>query len=85
MPHLFNYSVKITANNAADQYQIATRLIKILAVIIVIAFAYITYGIIQAVEEEGNGLNSLFLPILLGALFITIGYYLIICSPNDEL
>ncbi len=76
MPHYFNYSVKITANNAADQYQIAARLVKIIAVIIVIAFAYITYGIIQAVEGEGNGLSSWFLPVLLGALFITIGYYL---------
>ena len=74
MPHTFNYSVKITPANAADQYKIGARLINILSTIIIVAFTYITYGTIQVAKGTNTGLSVFFLPILLGAIFITIAY-----------
>ncbi len=76
IPHTFNYGVKITEQNAADQYRIGVRLMGVLSAIITVAFAYITYGVIQAAKGIATGLNTYFLPVLLGTIFITIGYFL---------
>ena len=76
MPHTFNYAVKITAANAAEQYRMGARLVKILAAIIIIAFAYITYGTIQVAQGGKIGLSIYFLPIMIGAIFLTGGYFL---------
>lgn len=76
IPHTFNYAVKITPENAVQQYQIATRLMKVLAAVIMVGLSYIVYAIIHSAKEQYLGLSSWFLPVFLGAIFLPIGYFL---------
>jgi uncharacterized membrane protein len=64
-PHLFNYIVTITRDNAERQYTLATRMIRFLKLVIliivtlVILFTYLTAAGIT------NGLGTWFLPFVL--------------------
>ena len=73
MPHTFNYAVKITQANASVQYSNAVKVMSIVATIIAVAFACITYGIIQAAKGIESGLNIFLLPILLVSILGTVG------------
>lgn len=75
-PHIFNYPVKITNENAALQYKKATRLLKVLGVVIVFALSFIVHITIQNAKGPAQGMPIYFLPLLLLAIFGTIGYYL---------
>ena len=74
-PHIFNYPVKITPENAARQYQLATRLIRVLKAVIMLVFSYLCWGIIQSALAEKSSLGPAFLWITLGLVFGTIGWY----------
>ena len=54
-PHIFNYPTKITEENAATQYKMATRLVRALNMIITVVFAYLTYTVIQTALGEMSG------------------------------
>ncbi|MBR9832812.1 DUF1648 domain-containing protein [bacterium] len=75
-PHLFNYPVQITKENAAQQYLKATQFIRKLNTIITASLFYIVYSTIQTALNEQNGLGVLFLPLFLLLIFISIGNYL---------
>ena len=75
-PHLFNYSVKITEENAPRQYAIATKMIRSLNTLIACVFAYITYGTIQVALGRQEGLGNHFLITFLVLIFMTTGYFL---------
>ena len=75
-PHIFNYTVEITEENAATQYRFATKMIRILNTIIAFIFAYIAYGSIQVAMGYQDGLGQYFLAFFLLATFGTIGYFL---------
>jgi uncharacterized membrane protein len=75
-PHIFNYAVKITAENAEVQYRLATRLMRYLKTVIIIMFAFISSQTIRLTEGKAGGLGKLFLPVILIATFgIVIIYF----------
>ncbi|UGU16537.1 DUF1648 domain-containing protein [Sinomicrobium kalidii] len=76
-PHIFNYPVLITQKNALQQYTYATRLLRILNLVIVIIFGLIVYKTIQNVNGNANGLGIWFLPTTLALIFVPIIYYLL--------
>jgi len=76
LPHLFNYPVTITEENAAIQYSKATKLMRVINLIIVISFAYINYSTIQTAFGNANGLGNGFIILLLVGMFGAIFYYL---------
>jgi uncharacterized membrane protein len=63
--NIFNYPVKITLQNAHIQYRLATRLIKILKVLILPMFSFISYRTIQTALGKVTGLGKIFLPVFL--------------------
>ncbi|MCB0495276.1 MAG: DUF1648 domain-containing protein [Cyclobacteriaceae bacterium] len=74
-PHTFNYLVKITEENAYRQYQLASRMIRILNASIAALFAYISYNLIElAFGNKGGSLNLLW--ISLGFTVCILGAYL---------
>lgn len=75
-PHIFNYTVKITEQNAQTQYRLSTRMIRSLNTFIAWMFAYINYAIVQGGLEDTFSLGNWFIPILLGGLFLIIGLFL---------
>ncbi len=72
-PHIFNYPVEITPENAEKQYRIATRAIRLLITVMVYFFCYSTYTTIRIAVEEQSGLGSYYLLIFLTTIFGIIG------------
>lgn len=74
-PHVFNYPMEITAENAALQYKRATRLIRILNTITIALFSYMIYSTLQTATNEQSGLGTYFMPVFLTAMFAPIIWY----------
>ncbi len=64
-PHIFNYTKRITIENAMEQYSIATRMIRYLKLSIVVIFGFITFKTIQVANGQSEGLGVWFLPLML--------------------
>ncbi len=64
-PHVFNYPVEVTESNAGKLYQTATRVIRILKLIITSIFVYLCYGTINSGINDANGLGTWFLPVFI--------------------
>jgi len=75
-PHIFNYPVKITEENAFEMYSYATRLIRVINLVIVIFFFYINFQIISNAKGISVGLGAYTLPVFLFAIVAPIGVYL---------
>lgn len=73
-PHLFNYPVKVTNENAVRLYTIATKLIRSLKLIIVVVFGSLVVQIVRNSYGHANGLGVWFLPVTLSLVFITLIY-----------
>lgn len=69
-PHIFNYPVKITPENAYYQYLAATRLIRYLNTGIALMWVYFFVSMIQMAMGEVNSMSKWMLPI---TLTVTIG------------
>lgn len=76
-PHVFNYPINITEENAIIEYTKATRLIRYLKLIIVVIFGLIDFKTIQNATGEANGLGIWFLLLILGLIFIPLAFYII--------
>jgi len=76
-PHIFNFPVKITPENAEVQYRLAVRLIRIIKTVILIMFAYISFMTVKTARGSAEGLGKVFLPVFLAATFGIIIYYFI--------
>lgn len=69
-PHLHNYMVNITENNALKNYRLSTRIVRITNTLIVIMFAYIIYYIVQNAKEYDMQFSSWFVPVVLSICFL---------------
>ena len=76
-PHVFNYPVPITVENAGTQYQNARTMLSWLKVEVLGIFAYLEWCIIETALRKTQDLGWLFLPVSLIAVFGTMGYYMI--------
>jgi len=65
-PHLHNYMVNITKDNAFKQYQFSTRVLRIVNGLCVLLFAYINYQIIIGAQNNSSELGTGFLSIVIG-------------------
>ena len=73
-PHVFNYPVAITSENALRQYTLATRLLRIIKTSVMIVFSII---LILTTRQNLPGIHSGFLiPVILILMFGPIIYYL---------
>jgi len=74
-PHILNYLVTITEANAAVQYHIAVRMLRVLKMVLLLSFLYISNGTIKQVQGSAEGLGTFFLPVFLIVIFSPIIYY----------
>lgn len=81
-PHIFNYPVAITDNNASKQYQYAKSLLSTLKFTTTGLFLYIQLQTISVAKQIQSGLETYFLVIIVIGSFIPIVIYLIIASKN---
>lgn len=74
-PHIFNYPVKITKENALSQYIGATRLMRYLKLIIVALLGFITFKTIQSTHEQAEGVGIYLLPLTIALTIIPLIYF----------
>lgn len=75
-PHQFNYSMKITPENALRQYTLATRMIRVLKWCLIVIFILLQGALWQASQDNNPRLSPLFLPIVLAMTLLPIAYYI---------
>jgi len=75
-PQVFNYPVKITAENAANQYTMATRMIRYLKLSILVIFSVIVWSSSYAAIHETNSIGIWLLPAMMIVIFVPLGYYI---------
>jgi uncharacterized membrane protein len=82
-PHKMNYSVAITEANAAVQYRIMTRMLRVLKVFLLLIFWALDYKTIQVALHWPDILGKWFLFLLFVLLFGPLFYFLIQLSKNS--
>lgn len=78
-PHLFNYGVNITEDNALRQYRLSNRLLRVISMNIAALFSYIVYKEVDGATTGYSQLDWWFIPLLLASL-ITPTIWTIISS-----
>jgi uncharacterized membrane protein len=81
-PHILNYLTEITEENAAIQYKLAQRMLRLLASLIAALFLYITVSTIYTGIGQWNGTGMWFMPVFILAIMGTLIPYLILSSKN---
>lgn len=76
-PHVFNYPVKLTAENALRQYTNATRAIRVLKLIVMLVFFLIAYFQVQSALTFSSGIGIWLLPLILLLVYLPLGYFII--------
>ena len=69
-PHLFNFPVAVTSDNAPRQYRLAQRMIRFLKIVIVFIFLFINLHTILTVKGMYPGLKTWLLPLIFVMIFI---------------
>jgi uncharacterized membrane protein len=76
-PHLFNYPVRITEENAARQYCLSRMFITVVKTVIAALFAWIEFQTIRVAEGKSEGLGADFLPLFLALIFGAVIVYFV--------
>lgn len=77
IPHTFNYPLKVTADNARRQYQLAIWYMALLKAQVVWLFLYLQWQTIQVALGHSSGLGTWFIAVVLAGLFIPILIYVL--------
>lgn len=65
LPHIHNYMVEITEDNAAHNYQMSSRMLRFVNILTLLLLAYVCYSIIQKAYGNGFFLESALLYIII--------------------
>jgi uncharacterized membrane protein len=69
-PHLHNYMINITEENAPRQYRFAVRTLRILNFLVVLMFAYINYQILKGAVSGTTDIGMGFLITVIAASIV---------------
>lgn len=76
-PHIFNYPVKITPENAERQYTIALQMLRILKLMLVVVFTFLTHHTIEVALAKRTHLSKWFLPLAVILVLFPIVFYIV--------
>ena len=65
-PHLHNYMVNITEDNALKNYRFSIRVLRVVNFLCVLLFTYIVYKMIQGAKDNYASLGTAFIVIVIG-------------------
>jgi hypothetical protein len=75
-PHLFNYPVPITEENAPRQYALARAFVTVLKTIVAVLFLWVEYLAVNITMLGKEGRWRLIFPVMLVAVFGTVMAYM---------
>ena len=76
-PHVFNYTVSITEDNAVFQYRNMARMVRCLNLGIVLFFGSMLLQTIRHAFGNAAGLGIWFIPVFLGIIVVPMIYFLV--------
>ena len=65
-PHLHNYMVNITEENALKNYRLSTRIVRFTNLFIMFIFGIITYSIVESAKGNNSNMDGWILPLIIG-------------------
>jgi len=71
-PHIFNYPRSITADNAVEEYTKATRLIRIIKLVIAVFALLISFFIVQSAKARHSALPMWIIPVFMIAMIAPV-------------
>lgn len=71
-PHIFNYPVKVTYENAERLYVLGTRTIRMVKMVMIILFSFINYRTVKISLGENTGLGNIILPFIMISMALII-------------
>lgn len=74
-PHIHNYAVNITPENALKQYTNSTRLVRVINTVVLLIFAIIVFEIIQTASGKSFSLGIWFLPFTLLLILAPVTFF----------
>ncbi|MBI1306320.1 MAG: DUF1648 domain-containing protein [Bacteroidetes bacterium] len=74
-PEMYNYPVEITRTNAHRQYRLSQRMLRIIAVIVVLFLAVLTFQITQISMSGVTHLSAGYALFLVGSIVLTVVVY----------
>lgn len=74
-PHIFNYTRKITEENALQQYTAATRMIRYIKVAIAVTFMVTTITTVNAAYNGATSIGSWILPCVVAMIVMPMIYF----------
>lgn len=77
-PRVWNWPVTITPENAAPQYAVGRSMLTWLKVEVAWLLLVITWSIVSVARGAAKGLGAWFVPVFVGAVFLTIIVHLIL-------
>ena len=73
-PHIHNYMINITEENALKNYRFSNRIVRIVNFFCMALFAFIQYKMISGAKGDNAELGSWFLPVIIGfCILLPIG------------
>jgi uncharacterized membrane protein len=75
-PQSYNYLFSLTPENAARQYSLARSMMLLITAEIGAVFSYIVWTTVEVALNNSPGLGGLFIFLMLGLVFGTIGAYI---------
>ncbi|MEZ4919294.1 MAG: DUF1648 domain-containing protein [Saprospiraceae bacterium] len=75
-PHIYNYAVRITEENAASQYRMAVYLIRGLKAMCMLLFAYIIWATVQGALQHGTPLDNRVMFGFMGSIGLFLAWYI---------
>lgn len=76
-PHIFNYIVEITEENAERQYTLSTKMIRTLKFGIVVLFVLISMMTISGAQSEAIPITPIILPAVMSLIIFPLIYYIV--------
>ncbi len=77
-PHIFNYPVKITEENAERIYIFTTRFIRLLNLLLLTMFYFISFAAIKAAQSGSNKIQvAVLFVIFVGSILSLLIYYVV--------
>jgi len=73
-PHIHNYMVNITEENALKNYRFSTRILRFVMLFTKILFVYIQYSIVSAANGNHSPIGSWFVPVILIVSIVLPGF-----------
>jgi len=73
-PHMHNYMVNITEDNALKNYRLSTRIVRVTNLFVALIFCIISYSMIEGATSKNFQLGPWFMPVIIGiSILLPIG------------